>query len=142
MLSRDPRPGGQPERAPLRLGPQTPAVQDWQPAGSKSSADTQRRWGCLWSTRGDAGWLGLECPHACGRGRPCDLCGPPRGEGGGHEDYSQMGWIPAWHNGPRRRKEEGPHCNRLHPQWIACSFLRVPSLRRSLLVGLPLRLGA
>ena len=140
MLSRDPRPGGQTERATLRLGPQNTAVQDWQPAGSKSSADTQRRWGCLWSTRGHAGWLGLECPHACGREGSCDLCGAACGEGGRHEDCSQMVWLSAWQHGPRRRREDGPHCNRLHPQWIACSFLRVLSLRGSLLVGLPLRL--
>ena len=44
-----------------------------------------------------------------------------------------------WHHGPRRRREDGPHCNRLHPQWLACSFLRVPS-PVTLLVGLPLRL--
>ena len=35
--------------------PQNTAVQDWQSAGSKSSADTQRRWGHLRSTRGHAG---------------------------------------------------------------------------------------
>ena len=45
----------------------------------------------------------------------------------GHEDYPQMGWISVWHHGPRHRKEEGPHCNRLHPQWIACSFPHVLS---------------
>ena len=54
-LSRDPARTATAERATLGLGPQSTAVQDWQPVGSKSSADTQRRWGCLWSTRGHAG---------------------------------------------------------------------------------------
>ena len=67
-------------------------------------------------------------------------CGAACGEGEGHEDYSQMVWLPAWQHGPRRRREDGPHCNCLHPQWLACSFPHVLSLRGSLLVGLPLRL--
>ena len=49
-----------------------------------------------------------------------------------------MVWLSAWHSSPRRRREDGPHCNRLHPPWIACSFLRVLS-PVTLLVGLPLR---
>ena len=83
--------------------------------------------GLLVEHEGHAGWLGLDRPHACGREGSCDLCGAPCGEGEGHEDYSQMVWISAWHHGPRRRREDGPHCNRLHPQWIAYTFLRVPS---------------
>ena len=57
----------------------------------------------------------------------------------GHEDHSQMVWLPAWRNGPRRRQGKKSHCNCLHPQWLACSFLRVLS-PVTLLVGLPLRL--
>ena len=53
----------------MRLGPQNAAVQDWQPVGRKSSADTQRRWGCLWSTRGMRdGWDWTAPMHAAEKG--------------------------------------------------------------------------
>ena len=59
-------PPGRPDRASHSEArpPQNTAVQDWQPAGSKSSADTQRWWKYLRSTR-DVCRIATNGPPSC-----------------------------------------------------------------------------